>query len=146
MPENKINKEEIEWLKKAVAINAAYMLITYEIVNMVEEKNFKPIYIMEDTNLEKIRLKNNDNWRRIKKEYQISKIKKDYKFKDLLKTDYQKIQELYSSFNVNYEKKDFDDIKYSKRILVEFTNENLEIWFNSYEEFVSQEIVGKIFY
>ena len=54
------------------------------------------------------------------------------------------MQELYSSFNVAYETKEFDDYKYSKRISLSFNNKNLEIWFNQFEEFVSQEIVGSM--
>ena len=134
----------IEWLKRAVVLKASHMLITYKIVGMIEEKDFKPIYVFENDDLEIIRENASTNWKRIKKEYIIKEMQEKIEYTHLLKSDYKKMQELYSSFNVKFETKEFEDFKYSKRILVEFKNENLEIWFNQNEEFISQEVVGKL--
>lgn len=142
--EQPTEQEVFEWLKRGATLNAVHMLITYKIVGMIEKKDFKPVYIMQGDDLETIIENSSTDWRRIEKEYNISEMKEDVKFSHLLKSDYKKMQELYSSFNVAYETKEFEDYKYSKRISLTFKNENLEIWFNQFEEFVSQEIVEKI--
>ena len=142
--EEPTEQEIFEWLKRGATLNAVHMLVTYKIVGMIGEKDFKPVYIMQDEDLETVKENSSTNWRRIKKEYSISEMKEDARFSYLLKSDYKKMQELYSSFNVAYETKEFDDYKYSKRITLAFNNQNLEIWFNQFEEFVSQEIIGSM--
>lgn len=136
--------EIIEWLKKGVALNAVTMIIRHKISGLINEKDFEPIYIFKDDDLESIREECNSNWKRIKKEYSIIEMQNNKEYAHLLKTDYTKMKEIYSSFNVLFEIKEFEDKKYHKRIAIPFKNQNLELWFNEYEEFVSQEIVERI--
>ena len=53
--EQPTEQEIFEWLKRGATSNAVRMLLTYKIVGMIGEQDFKPVYIMQNEDLETIR-------------------------------------------------------------------------------------------
>lgn len=142
---NLLTNENLVHLKRALVVGATHVVSSYKIKNMLDKVDYQYILVMPNEPLEEIKEKHNSDWRRVETVFVVEELINDELCSMLLKSDFNNMVELYQSFGVDIEVKIFDDeVKYHKRITVNLKDMALEIWFNLYEEFESQEIVNSV--